>query len=39
MLRAFLLSIMTLASTATLAIADPAPGDDLATCRDRQSEL
>jgi tetratricopeptide (TPR) repeat protein len=39
MLRAVFLSIMTLASAATLAIADPAPGDDLATCRDRQSEV
>ena len=39
MLRALVLSIVALCSIAVAAIAGPELGDDLATCRDRQSEL
>ncbi|SDH87685.1 Tetratricopeptide repeat-containing protein [Bradyrhizobium sp. Rc2d] len=39
MLRVISLILVVLAASASLALADPQVGDDLAICRDRQAEL
>ncbi|UPK37108.1 tetratricopeptide repeat protein [Bradyrhizobium sp. 186] len=39
MLRLVPLTLVALAACASIAAADPQPGDDLATCRDRQADM